>query len=462
MSKLYVFAIGGTGSRVLKSLSFLLASGVECNTTEIVPIIIDPDSSNGDVEKTVDILHSYQNIHNHLEFDNHSKNKFFSTPIGNLNENFKIRIANSNKSFKDFIGYDTLDPANKAMVSLLFSQQNLNADMNVGFKGNPNMGSVVLNQFHNSNDFLDFVQNFGSNDRIFIISSIFGGTGASGFPLLLKNLRNPDPNWAAAALLKNAPIGAISVLPYFGVKSKDNAVVDKATFMSKTKAALRYYLNGVNSSVDTIYYIGDEPAVDYDHYEGEMNQKNDSHFIELASALAVVDFANQPEGSQIREKEFGIDEDSQNITFKDLNQKTKDIIFKPLTQYYLLNLFLENKLKVNFDARFAAELGINSQFLNQPFYEEMKFFNDHFWEWLKEMSNNKRGFSPFKLDKTTNNIFEVTSGISLKNGGFLRPKNYERFIDSLNSSLSEIPSGKKETRFTELFYIATDKLVIEN
>ena len=48
MSKIYIFAIGGTGSRVLKSLTMLLAAGVKTNASEIVPIIIDPDAACGD------------------------------------------------------------------------------------------------------------------------------------------------------------------------------------------------------------------------------------------------------------------------------------------------------------------------------------------------------------------------------------------------------------------------------
>ena len=48
MSKLYVFGIGGTGSRVLKALTMLLSSGVECAADTIVPIIIDPDDSAAD------------------------------------------------------------------------------------------------------------------------------------------------------------------------------------------------------------------------------------------------------------------------------------------------------------------------------------------------------------------------------------------------------------------------------
>ena len=69
MSKpnLYVFGIGGTGSRVLKSLMFLLASGVKINTERIIPIIIDPDLSNGDLNRTYDILKNYSNIKKDIE-----------------------------------------------------------------------------------------------------------------------------------------------------------------------------------------------------------------------------------------------------------------------------------------------------------------------------------------------------------------------------------------------------------
>ena len=62
--------------------------------------------------------------------------------------------------------------------------------MDIGFVGNPNIGSVVLNQFKDSDEFKGFSNIFGEGDRIFIISSIFGGTGAAGFPTILKNIRN--------------------------------------------------------------------------------------------------------------------------------------------------------------------------------------------------------------------------------------------------------------------------------
>lgn len=338
MSKLYVFGIGGTGARVLKSLSFLLAAGVSCKSDSIVPILIDPDAANGDVSKTTNILRHYQKIRKNLTFDNASKNEFFKTPIHSLTPNFSIKIQNSNKQFKDFIDYSTLDKKNKALISLLFSEKNLNADMEVGFKGNPNMGSVVLNQFNQSDDFKSFASSFSQGDRIFIISSIFGGTGASGFPLLLKNIRSADPSLDNFALLQNAQIGAISVLPYFGVRKDEESDIEKSTFVSKTKAALRYYQHGVNDSVNTMYYIGDSLTKDYENNEGSTAQKNDAHFIELASALAILNFTNSPKSEVNEVKEFGIETDTKSIMFNDLNDKTKHIIFKPLTQYYLFHL----------------------------------------------------------------------------------------------------------------------------
>lgn len=471
MSKLYIFAIGGTGARVLKSLTFLLASGVECNADTIVPIIIDPDAANGDVSKTTDILRLYQNIRTKLSFNNESKNGFFETAIDSQTDNFRIKIQNSNKKFKDFIDYSSLDKNNKAMTSLLFSEKNLNSDMEVGFKGNPNMGSVVLNQFNQSEDFQKFASSFSQGDKIFIISSIFGGTGASGFPLLLKNIRSAGAHLPNHALLKEAPIGAISVLPYFGVKKDEDSDIEKSSFISKTKAALRYYEHGVNKSVNIMYYIGDQNNKDYDNNEGSVAQKNDAHFIELASALAVLNFANtskeyfdKAEDSQKRMvKEFGIDKDSNSILFNDLNDITKEYLFSPMTQYYLFHLYTKKKLKDNLDMNFAANLELNSSFLSGDFYGKLRLFNDFYWEWLCQMNKNERGFSPYKMEENTQQIFDVVTGVDIKNGSLLGSKNYDRYTSYLNKTSKSINGASNiENKFLENFYLATNQLVNKN
>ena len=78
MAKLYIFGIGGTGSRVIKSLTMLLASGVKTNF-DIVPILIDPDSSGGDLTRTSKLLRDYQSIHNKV--DNYELNNFFKNKL---------------------------------------------------------------------------------------------------------------------------------------------------------------------------------------------------------------------------------------------------------------------------------------------------------------------------------------------------------------------------------------------
>ena len=74
--KTFVFGIGGTGARVLRSLTLLLASGVECKST-IVPVIIDPDLNNGDLTRTVSLMQRYTAVRDALNFTNNGKNKFW-------------------------------------------------------------------------------------------------------------------------------------------------------------------------------------------------------------------------------------------------------------------------------------------------------------------------------------------------------------------------------------------------
>ena len=81
MSKLYVFGIGGTGSRVLRSLTMLLASGVKCDADIIVPVIIDPDDSGADKTRTIDLMNNYRAVRSKLEFNQHNRNRFFRTEI---------------------------------------------------------------------------------------------------------------------------------------------------------------------------------------------------------------------------------------------------------------------------------------------------------------------------------------------------------------------------------------------
>src|SRR5690606_26164642 len=83
MPKLYLFAIGGTGSRVVKSLTMLLASGIKSNY-EIVPIILDPDAAAADVARTTRLLNNYRTINKYVHSTNDES--FFRNKIESLGD----------------------------------------------------------------------------------------------------------------------------------------------------------------------------------------------------------------------------------------------------------------------------------------------------------------------------------------------------------------------------------------
>lgn len=473
MAKLYVFGIGGTGSRVIKSLAMLLATGVDINQYEIVPIIIDPDEANGDLTRTIEILKNYQQIHSKLSFTDADKNKFFKTKISNITQNFKLVLSDvKNEKFKDYIQYSSLDPSNKALINLLFSEENLNSDMEVGFKGNPNIGSVVLNQFKQSEDFKKFASSFNQDDRIFIVSSIFGGTGAAGFPLLVKNIRNADHSLSTWKYLQDAPIGAVSMLPYFGVAPDDASKIDKSTFISKAKAALSYYEDNIsgNSSINALYYLGDDVTKDYPNVEGAANQKNDAHFLEMVAALSIVDFAKK-DSSELQNlegkaenpiyKEFGIKSNSNSLIFENLGDYTQLQIKKPLTQYAKFLLYLKNKISSSSDQNWAKNVDV-ANLLTQPFYSNyLKKFNQYFLEWLNEMSHNQRSFSPLNLEVNDSNLFEMVKGVK-PSVGIFEAKNYGRYDYLLSKNDKDISkTSTQEQQFMDLFYNTTESLVKE-
>ena len=462
MSKIYVFGIGGTGSRVLRAATMMLASGVECKADAIVPIIIDPDAAAGDVERTVELMKKYGEVRSKLSFDSKKKNKFFKTDIQQTITNFRLPLSNTEDVlFDEYMGVSRMSRENKALVNMLFSQKNLASDMTVGFKGNPNVGSVVLNQFDDSDAFLNFTNEFTEQDKIFIISSIFGGTGASGFPLLLKTLRTSE-NIANKKLVNNAHIGAITVLPYFQVKQDENSQIDSATFVSKAKSALAYYDRAIskNNTIDTLYYIADDTRTTYENCEGGSNQKNNAHFIELMSAFALIDFANSQKPAEAIHKEFGIEADTNEIIFENLGKVSKRELRKTMTQFLLFAKFMDEN--DNFLAiPWAKDRALDKTFFDGDFIHTLEKVQQEYLLWLAEMTTQQRAFKALNLHTDKSRVFDVVEGVTPKKILSTLDSNYDLFNNRLNKQTGESKSGEKEQQFVETFYLATQQLVKE-
>ncbi len=452
MSKIFVFGIGGTGSRVIKALTMLLASGVKCDSV-IVPIIIDPDAAAADLTRTVGYLDLYEKLRTADKAPD--DRKFFGTQISkpnpNIAHNYRLSLYNNtqNKKFEEFIGLTTMTKNNRAICEALFSGKNLKSNMKVGFKGNPNIGSVVLNQFGESEILTKM--GFDNGDRIFIISSIFGGTGASGFPLLLKTLRSVK----TGAGIENCPIGAISVHPYFNVKTSKESEIDSSTFISKTKSALQYYNRNISEAgnqLDAFYYIGDTLNAEYENIEGGNKQKNNAHIIELAAALAVLDFDKNctTHDGNTQHKEFGVANDKNEMTFVDLATETYNLIQRNMTQMHLMAKYIETTLEDQMAYQpWAIDRKINSAFVKGEFFKNLKTFTNEYELWIKEMAETKRAFKPFNLEGR-GDIFDSINGKDAKSSRF---SSYAVIDDLLNGiAITDKPA---EEQFLKIFYDAT-------
>lgn len=424
MAKVFVFCIGGTGLRVMKSIIMMAASGMKTNGYDIVPVILDPHIDLEENTKLTTTIGDYIKIYNSAtrsKFQQlNAPNGFFNTrflrleDLDDLQGSLSANMAEK-KSFGQYLNVGALsnDNVNNYLVQTLFSKNNLNNSLSVGFKGNPNVGTVVLNEMINGADWYDaFQRHCEKGDRVFIISSIFGGTGASGYPLLEKKIKEDEIH----PQVKDALMGAVTVLPYFSLDdpTTSGSDIDSANFYTKTKAALSYYENSVKS--DYLYYAG-EQSLKATYRNNETEQKDQAHFIELVAASALFDFLNREKQDYPQAMTRAIRENVEALDLATLGDGYKDIvrnITNMMLFYRILNI-LPNESQ--FPLKITRKL--NCEFYDDQEFRALKAFVEQFHNWYAELSENKRSFSP--LNNVNNKkLSSIVNGLTLdaKNESF--------------------------------------------
>lgn len=494
--RLFIFAIGGTGSRVLKSMTMFAAAGVvpsdpatgkPIEDFEIVPIIIDPHHANEDLKRTEVLLNSYRKIRRQLYGEQSRSKGFFATKISTLKSLLKESSLNINDSFlfnmsaverlkfREFIAYNNLNEENQAFLSMLFSPDQLDTNMNIGFVGSPNIGSVALNKFKDSDEFKAFANIFSENDRIFFISSIFGGTGAAGFPIFVKNIRNAQNlEISNKGWLMNSKIGALTVLPYFNIEHSDESPINKTDFIIKTQSALHYYDKALthqgNSLVNTLYYLGDRAAsAPYTNDPGAGGQRNAAHLIEFIGALAPFHFSEisneDLDNGNVKAFEYGLEEDTSEVSFLALGGDTKKRLYNPLIKLHLLSMFLDSKFKDCIGRGFTNDTPrISKDFLSTDFYRTLtsRFLN-FYWDWIEELDGNHRHVTLFNIDEHIH-LENILFGINPKKGVFGNKALSHDDVFARMNSISKKTTGNYSPeqlalKLLETFDAATDELI---
>ena len=63
MKRVFVFCIGGTGLRVMKSITMLLAAGMDAQGYTVVPVFIDPHIDLEEKRNLQNLIQDYENIY---------------------------------------------------------------------------------------------------------------------------------------------------------------------------------------------------------------------------------------------------------------------------------------------------------------------------------------------------------------------------------------------------------------
>ena len=398
---MHVICIGGSGLRVLRSFIMLLLSGYDIPGYKIKPYIVDPHLQSKDLKFATELLAKYQTIYS----DNNKGFAKVPLVIENLSSINIIKISN-NQTFGDFIGYNEMKDKNaQYLVDMLYSDINIRKPMTVGFKGSPNVGNVVFQEFVKDNSFRNDFGNFTQNDKVILLGSLFGGTGASGIPTIAKALKS---------LYSQLPIAAVTLTPYFKLNDPDPTAVDKeidsSNFETKSLAALNYYSEH-NKDINTFYVLGDTLSSKYEY--DEEHQGNKAHLIEIVAATAIKNFAEKQVSNSSKNADwemFFIENDNPKMSYDDCGHGLHEVL-NNLANFYALSKFMylmkEDK-RYPFYKKYYQKLiqvGDNASILEtfekiifNEDEDENKNDSDSFIRWLGEIRDNNRTLNAINTD----------------------------------------------------------------
>lgn len=318
----FVLGIGGTGMRCLEALVHLCAMGMFDDTT-IHMLAVDTDAQNGNFQRLRQLKEAYCNIRKPSDPITRS---FFSAQIKYYEYATKYQGAINN--FKSIFGHGK-DQIASDLADLAFTKEVEEFPLTEGYRARTYLGSMMIYDAivkaareHNKPGntelykFLEQIDNHMDDQnkpRIFIMGSVFGGTGASAIPVIPQALKQA---LCQAGFSKDALgecyFGSTLLTAYFTfTKPQDpsKVVAEADKFALNSKIAMMFYNDDkdVRSTYQRFYIMGTEEVGDWKVDDetsvknekgkqkatvGGSTQENPSHYIELLAACAARDFCN--------------------------------------------------------------------------------------------------------------------------------------------------------------------------
>lgn len=319
---LIIMGIGGTGAKIVEAVVHLASSGNA--PLNIYPVLIDQDIYNGNVHRCRRVINLYDTINKELLAID--KKWLFKSKLVKVNENLLPLVPESiDRNFASAIKHADMEEKEQKIINSLYTEKQLNEILKDGYKkrahmGAPLMEKLLINERKKDDTEMGLkmivsdTSNY-DNVQVFVVGSIFGGTGASGITNVGKFFREQMPH---------AIINSIMLTPYFIVSDqcdendKDKGLVRSDADMQLVKVALEMYNDDIKSAFDHVFLIGSqkvsisgEIVTDKSHSGGK-EQENPSHIFELLSAIITNDLLNDKPES-IKYHSYVVDSENKTI-----------------------------------------------------------------------------------------------------------------------------------------------------
>jgi hypothetical protein len=403
----YVIAVGGTGARCLEAICHFAAAGLFPNDMHF--LVLDPDQNNGNGKRTQQLIRQYSALQRCDQPAAPTSSALLGLRRKELEPPSLFRVAvnasakgggamipyywrNPNvpsRTFEQAVNFTSQPAPFQDFIRLFYQDSDLGMQLNAGYRGRTSVGAVALKIDLDStlNDegggLCEIVRRLQADlqngrPRVFVIGSVFGGTGAAALPTVRAFLQNLDPD-VIGPNASQIEFGCGMLVPYFTFPKSAQPTTSEVTpdsdeHMIATKAALLHYSQDP-PGYRHVYLIGAPERVrtSATFAPGDETQVNTPHYVELVTALAASDFFREAtRGDGVEDLHFANDvavgDDqariSEGITWRSLptsgqrHQETKRKLVSFVTTLYFYKNFLHRTLTNS------------SEYLNAPWYRD--------------------------------------------------------------------------------------------
>jgi hypothetical protein len=312
-----LLGVGGTGAKIVESALYLFLSGLGPN--KVIVGLIDQDKDNGNVSRTCDLVTDLVRFRkdwgsgkNQLDWAAAEKDGGAVLGRVDIEPLFKDKAnphwapdPNGAVTLNSIFSQARMSDAERLLFDMLFAPGVVEQDMPLtqGYQGRAHIGSAAMlaSLERDTGGFCkritQIIELAGQSQdvRIFLAGSVFGGTGAAGFPTLARAINRIREERPGLQKSRVRICGSL-MLPYFGFQDPDDPsanVVKAKDLLTQARAALEYYDELLQNETvfDELYLMGwDQPYELGYHEPGKAEQKNPPLPPELLAALAAVEF----------------------------------------------------------------------------------------------------------------------------------------------------------------------------